>query len=359
MPSLPEPLLLTVSLCALLAAAHLVGGLFQRLHQPRVMGEIAGGLLLGPTVLGAIAPHLHQALFVGHDGLRLVAWVGLILLMACSGLEAREAPVHGEGRIVAFLVVSGTAIPLAAGFGLSRVFDFSRFHGPNATSETFGLLLAMAIAVTALPVLSRMLRDLGLAGTAFMRVALTVALVEDLILWVLLSAILALSGVMHANAWAIVAFLVGRGLTWVGLIPDRVRTGLSTFGFATVIPLFFAGVGLSLDLWKAFDFAAFVGLLVLACSIKTASVFAGACLAGQRPGTGLHLAIALNARGAVGIVLAQVALDAGLISRTFDAILVLIALVSTQLAGSWLHWIKRFAPDQLILDPEARDLAPE
>lgn len=411
---------LLLGLLALLLASQIVGNLVQRLRQPRVIGEILGGLLFGPTVLGAVSPDAYDYLFgpgsaaspLHQQILGFVFWLGLLLLMFCSGMENQTVRGRTEWKTAGYLVAAGTLLPLAAGWLIARTVDFQAFFGPRATPTTFGLLLAMAVAVTSIPVISKIFFDLGLAGTAFARVVLTAAMIEDLLLWVLLSVTLTLAGSEAGDPWALPrgvavtalyfafaalfghriydgigrapwnpfktspdamplllvfllgvllayllgvnpifgAFLAGRVVGNSQRITPEVREQVAGFSFGLFVPVYFASVGLKLDLRHDFDLVAFLGILAFACVVKAAAAWLGGILAGRGPARSLHLAMAMNARGGPGIVLATVALDARLISNGFYAILVLLSLASSQMAGWWLQRVQRRAPAELDLD---------
>lgn len=403
------------ALLALLITSQLLGNLFQALRQPRVIGEILGGLLFGPTVLGALWPASYQTMF-GAQGphqpiLGFVFWLGLLLLMFCSGMETPIVKSRGEWRVTGWLTLTGTMLPLLAGWGLAQVVDFSPFYGEKATPLTFGLLVAMAVSVTSIPVISKIFFDLGLMGSVFSRVVLSTAIIEDVLLWVLLSITLQLAladGAHGVGLWQGVlltlgyfafcdlfghrlydgvsraswnpfkqsaqgtgilivllattllayllginpifgAFLAGRIVARSGRVADEARQQIKGFGFAFFIPVYLASVGLKLNLLNGFEPLAFVGILLFACIIKSLAAYGGARLAGLGGRTGWHLAIALNARGGPGIVLATVALEAQLITAGFYAVLILLALVTSQLAGWWLERVQRRTPEQLDL----------
>ncbi|MBM3269987.1 MAG: cation:proton antiporter [Candidatus Sericytochromatia bacterium] len=417
--NLPETDLVRL-LCALLAlllASQLAGGLAQRLKQPRVIGEILGGMLFGPTVLGALAPAAYRELFAANplhqQILGFVSWLGLLLLMFCSGMENQPVRSRQEWRTAGFLVGAGTLLPLALGLAAASLVDLSALHGPRATPTTFGLLLAMAVAVTSIPVISKIFFDLGLTGTPFARIVLSAALIEDLLLWVLLSITLDWAGAGDQGAWALGrgvvvtvvfflfttlaghriydgisrarwnpfrtspdamplllvfllgvllayllgvnpifgAFLAGRVVGNSARIAPETREQVTGFSFGLFIPVYFAIVGLRLDLHHDFDLAAFLGVLLFACTVKTAATWIGGRLAGHTSLQATHLAVAMNARGGPGIVLATVALDAQLINGGCYAILVLLSLVSSQLAGWWLGRAMRRRPKELALEP--------
>lgn len=409
----PELVRLLGAILALLLASQLVGAAFQALRQPKVVGEILGGLLLGPTVLGAIAPSLHAGLFLASADHRqilgFVFWLGLILLMFCSGLETPTVKSRGEWKSVGWLTAAGTLLPLLAGWALAAGFDFSAYYGPQASPISFGLVLALAIAVTSIPVISKIFLDLGLSGTPFARVVLSAAMIEDIVLWVLLSLALGMAaaaagspaalavgvlvpvayfavglflgprlydaiarklplGHFHEGAPAVVvllaavlaaaalsvnpifgAFLAGRVVAQASTIPEASRQAIKGFSLAFFVPVYFASVGLKLNLLHHFPLLTFLGLLVVACVVKAASAFAGGLMAGQPRAQSLHLAVAMNARGGPGIVLATVTWEAGLVNEAFYAILIMLALVTSQLAGWWLERVLRQAPEELEL----------
>lgn len=417
-------LLLAVAL--LLVAAHVVGRLFEMLRQPAVIGEILGGLLLGPTVLGLVAPHAQAVLFPSkgavNSGLGVLSELGLLLLMFLSGREALAYRDGGKkNRTIAAVAVSGLAIPFLVGLAAVQFVDYAGFTGPNGNKASFALVFGVGIAVTSIPVISRIMLDLGILRTGFARVTLAVALLEDLALYVALAVILGLvqsksgttfglwslfhnNSVGASSSYYVVAslvffavflpagrplfawlsrsrfnmierrsptafrlvYLVGLALLCVllGINPifgavlagvgaagadqretdesrrpdiDRAWAAIRRFSLALFIPLYFATVGLELDLVHHFAVLFFLAFLVLACATKSASVWAGARLAGERPRAALHLAVALNARGGPGIVLATVTLAAGVINENFFTILVMLSIVTSEIAGVWLQ----------------------
>src|SRR5581483_4959710 len=123
---------------------------------------------------------------------------------------------------------------------------------------------------------------------------------------------------------------------------------LTQFAFAFFIPIYFAVVGLQLDLLHGFPVLFFLGYLAFACAVKAVSVYAGARVGGQRHTSAVNLAVAMNARGGPGIVLASVAYGAGIINQSFYAVLVLLAIITSLVAGSWLARVPR---EQLLAEP--------
>jgi Kef-type K+ transport system membrane component KefB len=328
--------------------------------------------------------------------------------------------------LVAVVAVTGLALPFAAGLVVLGVVDLRRFSGASGNPVSFALVFACAIAVTSIPVISRIMHDLGILGTPFARVVLAVAIIEDVALYAVLAVALGLAGggtvptfgapqllSLTAGSWPYIAYHVGvtlagiavllwvarlvasrrlRGDGWdtarfavtarvatslilllgvtllclvlgietflgallVGLLvggstdpdpsrEDETHTALNRFSYAFFIPLYFASVGLQPDLRHDVDPFFFGAFLVFACLIKAGGVYAGARMAGGNPVMSRHLAVALNARGGPGIVLATVALQAQVINVGFYACLVLLAMLTSLAAGGLLERVPRAA----------------
>ena len=181
-----ELLRLLVAIVALLGCATLCRELFTRLRLPGVIGEIAGGVLLGPTLLGLVAPPATAWLFPAagpvHSGLELVYQVGLLMLMFVTGSRMRAAVSREILRSVSMIAVVGMAVPFLAGLALTRVIDLDLVVGPARDYTALTLVIAIAIAITSIPVISRIMNDLGISGTRFAQVVLAVAVLEDIVL---------------------------------------------------------------------------------------------------------------------------------------------------------------------------------
>jgi Kef-type K+ transport system membrane component KefB len=407
---------LLIALILLLGCAHLCGDAAVRLRQPRVAGEIVGGLLLGPTAFGLALPAMQRSVF--HDS-AATSWMlgdiyqlGLFLLMFCSGAALRSSTRRGERRTTVLIAVIGNVLPFAAGLLFVRLFDTDGLVGAAQNRPAFVLVFACGLAVTSIPVISKIMADLGILATSFARIVLAVAVIEDVILYVVVSVALGMVAPQHGDAFSLpsllsikpgsvignvyyvvasVAFfslplLLGRsfldrvashpgnvlqrssplafavvflltltalalfigvaayfGAFVAGILAGELQPRsaeahdvIRRFSFAFFIPIYFAIVGLRLDLVRQFDLPFFLLFLVYACVIKAASVYAGARLAGIRGSGARNLAVALNARGGPAIVLASVAYDARIISQRFTIALVMLALVTSAIAGSWL-----------------------
>jgi len=415
-------------LAAILLSAHGMGSLFVRFRQPRAVGEILGGLLLGATVLGWVWPSAQGWVFP-TDGstpvvLGAVYQLGLLLLLFIAGSELRTVFHRGERRTVVAVFATGMAIPFVAGLGISQLIDQESLWGPNGNTTSFVLVFSIALAITSIPVISRIMHDLGILDTAFARVVLGVAVLEDLVLYVVLAIAIGYAGgpgstlfglpsalgisggsnadlIYHvASTLVFLALFVMAGppvYRWIGGLevnviqratpiahqltfmilstaaalmlgleaffgafvagivvaatepePSQATLAIRSFSLAFFIPVYFAGIGLGLDLIHGFDVVFFVGFLLAACVIKAASVYLGARAAGEDRFSSLNLSVAMNARGGPGIVVASTAFTAGIIDSNFFAVLVLLAIITSLAAGAWLERVPR---DKLLTRP--------
>ncbi|WP_433532910.1 cation:proton antiporter [Micromonospora sp. CA-263727] len=402
---------LIAGLMLLLLAAHLVGRLFARFRQPPVIGEILGGLLLGPTVLGQLAPDAQRWLFPSEGaaavGVSLFYQLGMLLLMFMAGVEMRTVFSRRDRNTVTVVSLVGMVVPFAIGLLMVRAIDTSALVGPANDVTALTLMIACAIAVTSIPVISRIMLDLGIIRTRFARIVLSVAVLEDVVLNVIISIALGMvaargeegfgvAALLGINATvpnavyhvvvsiaffavaALVAVWIRRrtgdrppmprpgevalrlvvllsvvalcvflgvapifGAFVVGLMSGRrgrpdeneALVSIRRFSAGFFIPIYFAVVGFRLDLVHALDLWFTVGFILVACLAKAASVYLGARLTRRSRPDSANLAVALNARGGPGIVLATVAYDAGIVNESMFTTLILTAIVTSQLAG--------------------------
>jgi Kef-type K+ transport system membrane component KefB len=274
--------------------------------------------------------------------------------------------------------------------------------GPRGNKLSLVIILAVGVAVTSVPVISKIFADLKILHTRFARLVLGVAVLEDIVLWAALAIATALAGTtvfhpgqMTFHLLATVVFFA-LGLT---LLPRAVKRfnkskynvlakhspvgyalavllgycvvagaldvnlvfaaflaafavvhkkrrlfaealdAIGKVSFAFFIPVYFAVVGLKLDLAKAFSWQLLLLFLVSTCLLKILSVSLAGRLAGFRGLDLVNLALTTNARGGPGIVLASVAFDAGIINAKFYTALVLVAVITSQFAGAWLEYV--------------------
>ena len=323
--------------------------------------------------------------------------------MFISGIETRHLFGREERSSVAWLVIVGTGLPFLAAILAAPWLPLGRMAGTVQQRTPLILVLGIGVAVTSIPVISRIFHDLKILQTRFARLVRGVAVVEDIGLWAVLAIATALAASAHLAAaqmllhvaaaliyfgigltlapaliqrvtrarWNIMpaaspvayvvlilfaygaiaalfnvslvfaAFLAGFAVVNDGALFAEALDSIENFSFAIFIPMYFALVGYRLDLGHSFSAAMLGVYLAAACLIKLVSVSLGARLAGFRGLDNVNLAIATNARGGPGIVLASVAYDAGIINPAFFTTLVLAAVITSQAAGAWLEYVLR------------------
>ena len=408
-------------LLLLVGLAQLFGYLAVRLRQPKVIGEILAGIVLGPALLGRLTftSGLLHRVDQGHV-LSFVYWVGLLLLMFLSGAETQQLFSREERRQVGWLTIVGTGLPFVLALLLGPWLIRPSLAGPQGNRVSLIIILAAGVAVTSVPVVSKIFADLKILHTRFARLVLGVAVLEDVVLWLALAVATAMAGktVLHAGAmsyhlaatfgffvlgltllpraikrinkapWNVlarqspVAYAIGvllaycalAGALEVSLVFAAFLAGFAVVhkkrrlfaealdaigkvSFAFFIPVYFAIVGLKLDLVRGFALEMLAVFLLGSCLIKVLSVsLAGRC-AGFRGLDLINLAVTTNARGGPGIVLASVAFDAGIISPQFYTTLVLAAVLTSQIAGAWLDYVLRRGWALLAPMPAAEPVA--
>jgi Kef-type K+ transport system membrane component KefB len=394
-------------LLALVGLAQLLGYFFVRIRQPRVIGEIAAGVLLGPALLGRV--HLQgssiTSLSAQHNTiLTFVYWLGLLLLMFLSGAETRQLFSRDERRQVSLLALVGTGLPFLLALGLGPWLASPILAGPKSNKFSLIIVVAVAVAVTSVPVISKIFADLKILHTRFARLVLGVAVLEDIVLWAALAIATALAAnkslnkgqmayhlistigffvlgltllpravkrinksrfnvlAQHAPVAYAIAVLLGycvfAGALDVSLVFAAFLAGFAVvhkrrrlfadaldaigkISFAFFIPVYFAIVGLKLDLIQGISWKMLILFIVGSCVVKMLSVGFAGRLAGFHGLDLINLSLTTNARGGPGIVLASVAFDAGIINAQFYTTLVLAAVLTSQIAGAWLDYVLR------------------
>lgn len=198
-----------VQLAVIIAAARLFGALARRVGQPSVVGEIVAGLLLGPSLLGWVAPDVFAAVFrpalhgveqsladaVLPKIFTVIAQFGLIFLMFLVGLELEPDHVRAHGRAVALIAAAGIAVPFALGAALAPLIHPHLEPHPTAGPVALpgvAMFMGLTLAVTAIPVLGRIMMELNVTRTRLGAVTLAAAGISDAFGWVFLAATAAL-----------------------------------------------------------------------------------------------------------------------------------------------------------------------
>jgi Kef-type K+ transport system membrane component KefB len=192
---------LLVQLIVIILAARLGAAVARRLGQPSVVGEIVAGLLLGPSALGAVAPQWSRLIFSGSNGLEAAltgfSQIGLVLLLFLIGLEFDFSHVRRQGRLAAAVSLAGIATPFALGVLVATAM-LPRLESLGATTPidgwSFTLFLGTALSITAIPILGRILMEMGLQHTLLGATVIAAAACDDAVGWTLLAAVSAVAG---------------------------------------------------------------------------------------------------------------------------------------------------------------------
>jgi len=178
----------------MLAVALLFGKVLHKLHQPIILGELIGGIVLGPTVLGALAPGIFEWLFPTSGATVVVRdallKLGMLFFLFSAGLEIDLSQVQQKRVSIMLTSLFGIALPFFLGFVSVLFFaDLWDMHG-NAGSLIFALFMGTALSISALPVIIRILSELNLLQTDLGIVIVSSATVNDLIGWSLFAVVL-------------------------------------------------------------------------------------------------------------------------------------------------------------------------
>jgi Kef-type K+ transport system membrane component KefB len=244
--------LLILQIGIILVAARLIGWLFRKLHQPRVVGEMFAGILLGPSLLGRIAPDISAAVFppdsLGY--LNALSQVGLLLFMFLVGCEVDLKQLRKLGRAAVITSNVSIIVPFILGF-LLAVYLYPRLSDPSVHFTGFALFMGAAMSVTAFPVLARILTERNMLRTSVGAVAIACAAVDDVTAWCILAGIIVIvrSSSQELPVWLILLglsafilimlFVARRGLGKLSALYER-RGSLTHENIALILLLVLA-----------------------------------------------------------------------------------------------------------------------
>lgn len=395
---------LLLQLSIMLIMGRLFAEAARKLKQPAVIGEIIAGILLGPTVLGMVRPEWFEALYpVGSvSGVVLSGFVqvAVVMLLFIAGLEVDLHIVWQQGRQAVSTSLFGLIIPFVLGFIFP--YFFPEFFGmADANGRlTFALFMGTAMAITALPVIVRILMDLNLFKSKMGMLVVASAMVDDVIGWLIFSVILGLIGkgggsmplintVILTIGYTVFMLTIGRGvlnrlLPWVnkkfawpgGVLSislalcflggafteyigihaifgafimgvalgdsehfsERAKEIVHQFINNIFAPLFFVSIGLRVNFITNFDPALTLVILVIAFTGKIVGSGIGTKLGGFSWKESLAAGFGMNARGAMEIILGLIALENGLINEKVFVSLVIMALITSMTSGPLMKW---------------------
>jgi Kef-type K+ transport system membrane component KefB len=390
---------LLIQLSLMLVMGRLFAEIARRFKQPAVVGELVAGIIIGPTVLGLIQPDWFQFLFPTGSASGIVlaglVQVAVIMLLFIAGLEVDLHIVWQQGRQSILTSLFGLVIPFLFGFALP--YAFSEFFGIAESQDhfTFALFMGTAMAISALPVIVRILMDLNLFKSKIGLLVVASAMVDDVIGWLIFSVLLSMIGkggdkmpfintLLLTVGFAALMLTVGRGLlnrmlpwmnkkmAWPGGVlsvslalcfmgaafteyigihaifgafiigvslgdsehfSERAKEIVHQFINNIFAPLFFVSIGLRVNFATNFDFWLTLIVIAIAFAGKILGAGLGTRLGGFSWRESWAAGFGLNARGAMEIILGIVALENGLINEKVFVSLVIMALVTSMSSG--------------------------
>jgi len=390
-----------LALAVVVVAGRALGVLVARIGQPPVIGEVLAGILLGPSLLGALAPGVEAFLFPesARPALGVIAQIGVILYMFVVGLEFDPSSLRKRAAPYVVTSQASIAVPFVLGLALAALI-YPDLSQPGVPYFAFAMFMGVAMSITAFPVLARILTDRGLSRTELGTAALTCAAVDDVTAWCLLALSvgiaratltdalvvlglsvafilvmvlvvrpIAISLARHSDedasqaavTWTLAGLLLSAVIAeWIGIhaifgaflfgaiVPatspiaqklQHDRTPVVTILF---LPAFFAVTGLRTQLGLLDSWADW-GICLLIIALATAGKFGGTILAGWLTGMpgrlAARLGILLNTRGLMELVVLNVGLDLGVISPRLFTMMVIMALVTTAMTTPLLELV--------------------
>ncbi|WP_030021820.1 cation:proton antiporter [Streptomyces monomycini] len=383
----------------------LLGAAARRIGQPAVIGQIAAGIALGPTLLGRLPGNLTDHLFPQEvlPFLTVLSQVAIVLFMFVAGYEIDPRQLRRGGRAAATVALFGLLVPAGLSAGTVQLLPglYEAVDPQHSGGRSFLLFMAVAASVTALPVLVAIVRERGLAGTSAGTVATAAAGFMDVAAWLVLAAALVGTGHAPGPPWAVtllllavfvaglflvvrpvlgwwlrrsrallanqvtIALALALGSAWVtaslGLHPvfggllaglamprrdgvpdaDVLRPMEQSAGL--LLPLFFVTTGLSFNIGSLDgDSGLLLALIVAVATVgKLVPAYTAARLSRLDPHGSALVAALVNTRGLTELIVLNVALESGVIGPELFTVLVLMALITTFMTGPLLSLIGR------------------
>lgn len=395
---------LLMQLGIILIVGRILAEVARKFKQPAVIGEIIAGVLLGPTVLGMIQPEWFAALFPVPSGAGTVlsgmVQLAVVMLLFIAGLEVDLHIVWQQGRQAIATSFFGLIIPFFIGFVFPYMFpEFFGIADIHARL-VFALFMGTAMAISALPVIVRILMDLNMFKSRMGLLVVASAMLDDLIGWMIFSVILGMIGKGGASmsiwntalltlVFAVLMLTVGRGLlnrflpwvnsklAWPGGVlsvslalcffaaafteyigihaifgafimgvalgdsehfSERAKEIVHQFINNIFAPLFFVSIGLRVNFFTNFDLMLTFTIIFIAFAGKIVGAGIGTRLGGFSWKESLAAGFGMNARGAMEIILGLIALENGLINEKVFVSLVIMALVTSMTSGPLMRW---------------------
>ncbi len=410
-----------LQLLAILVVCRIVGGLARRIGQAQVVGEMIAGVLLGPSLFGLLLPEAQSWLFplksaiegpggtieVRHPSMSIlyvVSQLGLVLYMFLVGLEFDLGEIKNRAGNAVSVSLAGVVVPLLLGGALAfALFDSAPFFRAGIAPWVGALFMGAAMAITAFPMLARIIYEAGISRTSLGTLALGAAAFGDAAAWILLALVLAVSrgdpsivgvavggtaafaallvlaskfafpkledwtrrsgmltqpilltvlALLLLGAWftdligiyaVFGAFAVGAALPR-GMLADQLREKCESLTVTLLLPIFFVYSGLNtrVDLMNSGQLWLWAGAIVLvAIAAKGVACALAARAGGETWRTSWQIGALMNARGLIELIILNIGLERGVITPTLFTIMVIMAISTTLMAAPLFEWLRR------------------
>ncbi|MFJ8311741.1 MULTISPECIES: cation:proton antiporter [unclassified Streptomyces] len=401
----PRFLHAAAALCVLLAVARTGRAAARLLRQPEVIGEVTVGLLAGPTVLALLGRPLFDTLLPAEvlDIIKFVSKAGLVLFLVGLAHHLKDRPIPASRRSMTALTTGAMVLPLITGLllvGWIEITGDTAARG-DAPLPAFTLMVAVAMSITAVPVLARILTDRGMADSEAGRLALASAIVIDGVGWLLFITAISLNsggltdvlrslGTLAAGALcaAVLRFAMrtraarrlcvrfpAAGAVLLGATALVVALAMEEFGMTAVVgaalvgfavpggasgpwsraattvssaglvlvPTFFVVSGITMlgGISLSVSWALIAWAVVLGCVGKGVGSYVGARLVGRPPIAATRIAVLMNTRGLTELIVIQAGFGAGVLAAPTVLALTVMALVTTAMTGPLLQFLDR------------------
>src|ERR1035437_608167 len=412
-----------LALVVVIATARAMGSIFRSVGQPQVIGEILAGIVLGPSLLGRLAPGAEGYLFPAMVGpaLNIIAQVGVILYMFLVGLELDPALLRKRGHTTVAISHASIVAPFLLGAAIA-LYLYPKLSTGDVPFTCFSLFLGVSMSVTAFPVLARILTDRRIHKTRMGAIALTCAAVDDVTAWCMLAFVVSVARAQAAGAVATIAMALGFiALMIVVVRPAMVRLSLvygnrgrltqgvmaaifvallvsasateligihAVFGafalgaviphdsgmareltdrledivIVLLLPAFFAYTGLRTQIGLVSGYEQWM-MCALIVAVASAGKFGGSVVAARITGLNWRdssaLGVLMNTRGLMELIVLNIGLEMNVISPTLFAMLVIMALITTFATTPILHLITRHEIPEVQPFPELGTFSPE
>jgi Kef-type K+ transport system membrane component KefB len=391
-----------LALAAIMILGRLLGKAFQHFGQPRVIGEMVAGIMLGPSLLGQIWPAAKDFVLPESvaPNLGIIAQIGVILYMFLIGLELNAGMLRSRAHATVAISHASIVTPFLLG-SLLALWLYPGLAGGGMSFTSFALFMGVAMSITAFPVLARILTDRGMEKTELGVVAISCAATDDVTAWCLLAFVVGVAnaqvtGALYTAAYAVLyiafmftivrplairylgpnadqpprrmtvwvlvallvssmtaqfigihaifgAFLLGAVIPHDSEVARDFRNKLEDIVKILLLPAFFAYTGMrtQINLVSGWDAWLIVALIIV---VATAGKFGGTYVAGRLTGLSNKMSAALgilmNTRGLMELIVLNIGLEMGVISEKLFAMMVLMALATTIATTPVLHWLK-------------------